>query len=186
LETYIGYVAGEPGRFWTNVLLQHGLLPDGAMRDGLLNDGFEFGKGLQMINILKDMQDDLARGRCYIPLTLLKERGLSPADLLTDKADQTFLPLYHELLKQTVSRLRRGLDYLKRLPTWDFRLRAAVWWPLAIGLATLSRLRAADARKITRGQVYRILGSSVLYMPSDRLLRWEFERLAEDVQPSLY
>jgi phytoene/squalene synthetase len=39
-------------------------------------------RGLQSINILRDLPKDLQAGRCYLPLDELAGAGLTPADLL--------------------------------------------------------------------------------------------------------
>src|SRR5688572_6810733 len=141
LETYIGWIGGEPGRFWSKVCLEHAPDLNLSARGRWLEDGIEFGKGLQMINILRDLSADLKKGRCYLPDDLLAEYKLAPADLLDKEANDRFLTLYHSLIDATIGRLRHGLDYLIQIPSRHFRLRAAVWWPLSIGLKTLEKLR---------------------------------------------
>ena len=47
--------------------------------------GVRFGKALQMINILRDIPEDLRFGRCYIPRDELARYGLTPEDLLDSK-----------------------------------------------------------------------------------------------------
>ena len=39
--------------------------------------GIRYGKGLQLVNILRDIPQDLRNGRCYIPLSFLGEVGAS-------------------------------------------------------------------------------------------------------------
>lgn len=69
LEDYAWRVAGCVGEFWTRL----GFLTMGdgfstAPRDILIGRGIAYGKGLQLVNILRDMPADLAAGRCYLPL----------------------------------------------------------------------------------------------------------------------
>ena len=42
----------------------------------LFAKGIRFGKGLQMINILRDIPEDLRFGRCYIPSEALARARL--------------------------------------------------------------------------------------------------------------
>ena len=42
--------------------------------------GIRFGKALQMINILRDIPEDLRFGRCYIPEQELSRHGMKPED----------------------------------------------------------------------------------------------------------
>ncbi len=184
LETYIGWIGGEPGRFWTNLLLHAQLFPPSSDRTKLFETGINFGRGLQMVNILKDLPEDLKRGRCYIPEERLKKYGLAVNDLLSGAKKDIFLTLYQEMLDETVKRLENGLFYISQLKPWDLRLRASVWWPLSLGLRTIEQLRKTQdvlapnaKRKIKRSQVYATMASSV-FLPWEKGLRSEFERLS--------
>jgi farnesyl-diphosphate farnesyltransferase len=184
LETYIGFVGGEPGRFWTDVCLEH--FPGLRMleRQRFIGDGVAFGKGLQMINILRDLPEDLTRGRCYVPEDLLSQVRLAPADLLDDSNTDRFQLLYADLVDQTVERLRAGVRVIEAMPRRAFRSRLAVWWPLAIGLRTLEILKRNEAPlkrkvKISRKAVYGILARSVFLIPANCLVRWSFRRSSE-------
>ena len=54
-----------------------------------------------MINILRDIPEDLRFGRCYIPKEALERYNLSPEDLMDDKNIDAFFGLpecdYHEM-----------------------------------------------------------------------------------------
>ena len=76
LDRYTYQVAGCVGEFWTNVLYAH--IPRIRRcwdREQKIQMGIQFGKGLQLTNILKDLAKDLRRGRCYIPLEMLQSVG---------------------------------------------------------------------------------------------------------------
>jgi len=49
----------------------------------------EMGKYLQMVNVLRDIQEDLDRGRVYLPLEELAKFGISKEDLKDQKLPQT-------------------------------------------------------------------------------------------------
>ena len=67
LDDYTFRVAGCVGEFWTRLCRAH-LFPRAAVDEAmLLRDGIRFGKGLQLVNILRDIPADLEKGRCYIP-----------------------------------------------------------------------------------------------------------------------
>ena len=55
--------------------------------------GIRYGKGLQLVNILRDLPQDLQKGRCYVPLSLLHEVGLQPKDLLHLESFPVFRPI---------------------------------------------------------------------------------------------
>ena len=68
LEHYTYMVAGCVGEFWTRL----GLLAQGPgfstqPEEQLLRWGRHYGMGLQLVNILRDREEDLARGRSYLP-----------------------------------------------------------------------------------------------------------------------
>lgn len=184
LERYLEWIGGAPGVFWTDLSASHrtALQPSLA---ALRNDALRFGTGLQLINILRDLRADLRNGRCYIPATRLAAAGLSPEDLRSPRKEDVFLPLYHELIDSAVDRLRAGYTYVAALPRTMLRLRAAVWWPLVIGLRTLALLREASTVlgetatvKVARKEMYWLLLTSGATLPFNRLLRADFDDLA--------
>ena len=62
--------------------------------------GRRFGQGLQMVNILRDLPDDLAQGRCYLPADLLAQHDLTVTDLRQNptRARKLLDALRHEAL----------------------------------------------------------------------------------------
>ena len=79
LDRYTYYVAGCVGEFWTTICLRHAIPSPTADRVALFNNAVRFGKGLQLVNILRDLPRDLQQGRCYIPAQRLAKAGLHPA-----------------------------------------------------------------------------------------------------------
>ena len=82
LDEYTYLVAGCVGELWTRLCQRH--LPAGWSTRGeseMLALGKHFGQGLQMVNILRDLPEDLSNGRCYLPADLLAEHGLTVEDL---------------------------------------------------------------------------------------------------------
>lgn len=131
---YTYSVAGCVGEFWTELgyaaLGEKFCEPD---RQSLMTQaGVRYGQGLQLINILRDMEEDAARGRHY--LCSSPDKWLSRAE----------------------SYMNDGLDYSRRLGM--FRLRFASMLPALIGKRTLKLLRATGTGhgkvKIKRRSVY--------------------------------
>src|SRR5882672_3208210 len=82
LDDYTYRVAGCVGEFWTKICLAH-LFPDVRMDEKqFIADGIRFGKGLQLVNILRDLPADLKNGRCYLPTEKLTATGLTASSLL--------------------------------------------------------------------------------------------------------
>src|SRR5580704_5609945 len=62
LDDYTYRVAGCVGGFWTKICRAH-LFPKARLDDAqLITDGIRFGKGLQLVNILRDLPADLKKG----------------------------------------------------------------------------------------------------------------------------
>ena len=74
--------------------------------------GIRFGKALQMINILRDIPEDLRFGRCYIPREALARHDLTPEDLLKKSNIDKFRPLYDEYLDITNDHLDAAVEYI--------------------------------------------------------------------------
>jgi farnesyl-diphosphate farnesyltransferase len=171
LDDYTYRVAGCVGEFWTQVCRAH-LFPRAELEDAqLFSDSIRFGKGLQMINILRDLPADLHRGRCYLPSLDLDQAGLMPSVLLSPANESRFRPLYHRYLDVAESHLRAGWAYTHALPRGQVRVRLACAWPILIGVRTIAQLRAANVLelrqgvKVPRSAVYGILLGSVLAYP---------------------
>lgn len=169
LEFYTYSVAGCVGEFWTKLMCSH-LSGFRRWEPTVMSPlGIRFGKGLQMVNILRDLSEDLRKGRCYIPVTLLKLAGLSPQDLLEEPAWESFKPLYRQLLGEARDHLDQGWKYTLSIPPVEIRLRLACMWPILIGIQTLQRLSVASnilnpqhRIKVSRPDVYRILAATGL------------------------
>jgi farnesyl-diphosphate farnesyltransferase len=171
LDDYTYRVAGCVGEFWTKMCRAH-LFPEAALNEKqFLADGIRFGKGLQLVNIFRDLPADLKNGRCYLPSQRLDEAKLFPEILMSSAAQEKFLPLFREHLDKAESHLRAGWNYTNTIPFFQFRVRLACAWPVLIGLKTIAKLRAADAAqlqarvKISRGEVWKIILSSLLAIP---------------------
>jgi farnesyl-diphosphate farnesyltransferase len=171
LDDYTYLVAGCVGEFWTKICRAH-LFPQAKLDDEqFIADGIRFGKGLQLVNILRDLPADLKNGRCYIPAQRLEQARLFPEILLSPAAASKFLPLFHEYLDKAEAHLAAGWHYTNTLPFSQFRVRLACVWPILIGLRTVEKLRAADVYelqqrvKVSRGEVRKIIFRSLLACP---------------------
>jgi len=177
LDDYTYRVAGCVGEFWTKMCRAH-LFPNLRLDDRqLLVDGVRFGKGLQLVNILRDLPADLLQGRCYLPKDKLEPAGLRPEVLLSPINEAKFLPLFHEFLDRAESHLAAGWAYTNALPWQCARVRLACAWPILIGVKTIEKMRAAGVLglqprvKVSRDEVRGILLRSTLVYPLPRVWR---------------
>ena len=171
LDDYTYRVAGCVGEFWTKICRAH-LFPDVRLDDKqLIEDGIRFGKGLQLVNILRDLPVDLKNGRCYLPVQRLDEAKLFPEILLSPVSEEKFRVVYQEYLDKAAAHLAAGWRYTNSLPFGQFRVRLACAWPILIGVRTIEKLRAANVTqlqqrvKVSRGEVRTIIFRSLLASP---------------------
>ena len=171
LDDYTYRVAGCVGEFWTRMCRAH-LFPDAKLDDTqLLADGVRFGKGLQLVNILRDLPRDLQQGRCYIPAERLARAGLKPENLLRPETEKEFRPVYDELLDRAEAHLAAGWVYTNTIPQNQWRVRLACAWPILIGVRTIQLLRSgnpldpAQRIKISRADVRGVLWRSAVRVP---------------------
>jgi farnesyl-diphosphate farnesyltransferase len=171
LDDYTYRVAGCVGEFWTKMCRAH-LFPNAPVQEQtLLADGVRFGKGLQLVNILRDLPVDLRHGRCYLPARELAAAALTPRDLLETANEPRFRALYGRYLSLAEAHLTAGWAYTNALPPGCARVRLACAWPILIGTATLAKLRAANVLdpnervKVSRPEVKRLIFRSVLCYP---------------------
>jgi farnesyl-diphosphate farnesyltransferase len=171
LDDYTYRVAGCVGEFWTRICRKH-LFPDKQCDETqLLADGVCFGKGLQMVNILRDLPRDLRQGRCYIPAGRLAEVGLQPVDLLDSANETRFRPLYRQYLGQARNDLQIGWRYTNALPWKLARLRWACALPIFLGIKTLAKLEKnpilfPDLRmKVSRAELCGLILRMVIWYP---------------------
>lgn len=155
LEKYTWSVAGCVGAFWTKL----GFLTMGdafSARDPqkLLDQGIAYGKGLQLVNILRDLPEDLKMGRCYLPIT-------DP----TDRED--LMRAFGDWHRRAVRMVSEGCGYSNALGSR--RLRAASVLPALVAEETLDLLGQAtwldlQARiKVPRRKIYRLLVEALLF-----------------------
>ncbi len=153
LDRYTYMVAGCVGEFWTKMCRSHLT----GMEELSVEQGIRFGKGLQLVNILRDVGEDQRRGRQYLP-----------------KLDE--FPLW---LDRAVEHLDAGWRYTLAIPANQKRLRLACVWPIWIGLKTIARLRryAVTRAKVSRAEVYWIMLESALLVGNDAALDEVYQRL---------
>ena len=159
LDDYTFKVAGCVGVFWTKMSLAHMMKLSKEKEELFFENGIRFGKALQMINILRDIPEDLRFGRCYIPGHRLEEHGLTPNDLLDSSNIAKFRPLYDTYLDLTSEHLDAAVEYIRMIPDRQLRLKAASMLPVLIGQRTVTLLRegnildSEEKIKITRNEM---------------------------------
>ena len=165
LEEYTYLVAGCVGEFWTKLGFRR--LPPFATRspDEMARLGVSYGKGLQLINVLRDRNADLRNGRDYLPAEELAKSQLEE--------------VFARWLGEAEEQLDRGIDYCCSLTNW--RVRFATALPALIGARTIALLRTAgparEKIKVPRRKVQLIVLAALVASVSSGALRALHARL---------
>lgn len=157
LDDYCFKVAGSAGAFLTRAFYESG---EGILDpEKMIPLGVDLGKGLQLINILRDREEDAGRGRFYL------ESNAAASDL-------------KPVFVQTLYFLERGLRYVSSIPRRSWRVRLASIWPILFGLKTL-RLYVRQWKpgldkkvRLSRGEIYRTVFISLFLIFSNRAVLW--------------
>lgn len=157
LDEYTYLVAGCVGEFWTRLGFRHFVNFATRLPDEMTELGIDYGKGLQLINVLRDRAADEKNGRSYLPAGESAARWLARAE----------------------KEIGAGIAYASALTSW--RLRFATALPALIGARTIARMRAAgptdEKIKVPRNEIRRILATGALAAASPLALRRRFDRL---------
>ncbi|AIQ55214.1 phytoene/squalene synthase family protein [Paenibacillus sp. FSL R7-0331] len=109
LEDYCYLVAGTVGEM---------LLP--VLRDDSDEDvqaaGIALGIGMQIVNIIRDVGEDLRRGRRYVPLELMQKYGYSQEELESGLVDQRFVNIIEDLRREALGWFEKGLAHIETYP----------------------------------------------------------------------
>lgn len=86
LDTYAFHVAGTVAicivDLVTHHFPDHPCATDATLRRDVVAAAGIMGKALQYVNIARDISCDASINRCYLPTTWLKEKGLSPTNVI--------------------------------------------------------------------------------------------------------
>lgn len=109
LEHYCYLVAGTVGEMLLPVL-------KGEHSDEIRHSGIALGKGMQIVNIMRDIGEDGRRGRRYIPLELLQRHHYTEEELEAGVIDDRFRAVMDELRFLAEQWFATGLGDLAAYP----------------------------------------------------------------------
>ncbi len=115
LEEYTFGVAGSVGGWITQLF--------GFHDRSLLEHAYALGHGMQLTNIVRDVGEDLDRGRVYLPESLLSAHGLDVVDLVELRLagpplGDAYRALVEELIGRADSWYDRAWPGIRELPAW--------------------------------------------------------------------
>lgn len=175
LERYTFLVAGCVGPFWSKICTLGGPNLGHLLEEDHLLTAREFGKGLQWVNILRDIPQDQLQARFYLPsleAPAFRDRFLSQS-------------------RRALKALARATRYPLLFPFGQMRHRMSVLWPLALGLRTLEKLflesgpRPGRRVKVPRTEVLCWVALSPFLVATDWGLRFTLDSLVTRARRAL-
>jgi farnesyl-diphosphate farnesyltransferase len=153
LDEYVYLVAGSVGEFWTKLCLR-AWTPYARVDDKrIVTLGTEYGKGLQLVNVLRDYPQDVRLGRSYLPVTGALSEDIKVAG-----------PLFQEWRGVARRYLESGAQYVQAIR--PIRVRFACALPILIGIETLGKMKTVPPFghkiKVSRSRVYWLMVLSLL------------------------
>ncbi len=184
LEQYCYYVAGTVGLMLTDLYQNHARSIRGERLAIMRRHAVNFGLGLQLTNVIRDVDNDLAAGRVYYPASLWDAAGLTPSGFFApDRVNESWA-VVRPLLLRADQMLGEALAYSLAVPRRAFRIRLFCVAQLLFATRTLALVRRNAARgvasttvKMPRREVYLLLGTAVLLLPSSTAIAWVVRRL---------
>ena len=135
LHRYAWQVAGCVGDFWTRLCALKLPRFSSAPTDTMIEWGTAFGRGLQLINILRDIPKDAALGRRYLPH-------------VADSSPEAHWKAAQPWIAQCRRGWEAGLRYASHLRSW--RLRLTVLLPARLLHETLVLIEKAGPDAVRR------------------------------------
>jgi farnesyl-diphosphate farnesyltransferase len=179
LDEYTYLVAGCVGEFWTRICRAHLPRYSRLEPDELTRLGRRFGQGLQLVNILRDLPEDIRNGRCYLPMEELRAAGISDPEELRGNPRQA-APVFEAWRQKALACHADARRYIEEVR--PLRIRFACLIPWALGVRTLrligerSPLDNADRIKVGRSEVRRIMRRALWAATSNGAVKkWALE-----------
>jgi farnesyl-diphosphate farnesyltransferase len=158
LNHYCYYVAGVVGEMLTRLFCDYSPAI-AAQHDKLTDLSVSFGQGLQMTNILKDVWDDLERGRCWLPRDVFKDTGFDLDALSPGVYTEEFGHGLTNLISIATQHLDYAMRYTLLIPKQETGIRNFCLW--AIGMAVLTLRKINTHRDYSSSQQVKISRRSV-------------------------
>lgn len=172
LERYCYFVAGTVGElltacFCVNSSTLRARYPELSLRAA------NFGRSLQLVNIVKDYRKDLTRGDCFIPESFLTEKHTMESAILGK-----VLPMFQR--EAFIS-----LEYIHRINLREVGVRLFCLWPLWLAVVSSEKVATVlstgcpprdQSIKISRWRLFSTLIWVTCLSWNKRLLQWDFKR----------
>jgi len=131
----------------------------------MLVSGKKLGQGLQLINILRDLHEDLPNGRLYLPAQELVSVGWNGEGI---PAPELIEPVYGKWLEACVDLLGETDPYLSKVN--DARVRFCTRLPMLLAKETAARMNESgfervisEKIKVPRSTVWKAMGRAIFF-----------------------
>jgi len=151
LESYCWYVAGTVGEFVTELLVDD--VPE-SDRPAFRDNARSFALLLQLVNVAKDVATDYrTEANVYVPLQLLANEGLEPADIADTTEGEAFAPIISQVVDRADQYLDGAQSWLETMPEVRGHTRPAWAIPFLLAVGTIRELESNPAAVIEDGGV---------------------------------
>jgi farnesyl-diphosphate farnesyltransferase len=184
LDEYMYYVAGTVGYLLTELFSHYSIKITPLLKKRLELLAGSFGKGLQLVNIIRDMSGDLRRGQSYIPDELLFKYKLTRQSVFDGHNQSLAIQMFEELIERALAYLDKAVDYILLIPKNEGRIRLFCILPVFWAMRTLQKIREntlallnPEKVKIPRSVIRREYYMALLNLNSNRLIRYRYEKI---------
>ena len=188
LDEYMYYVAGTVGHMLTSLFTYFSKKITPPLYKKLEFFSESFGKGLQMVNIIRDMAGDLKRGQSYIPDEILTKYQLTRQSIFETQNQKNAELMFDELIQTAIGHLDKALAYVVLIPKEETRIRLFCLLPIFWAMQTLREIQENSlmlltpekvkiSRKVIRTEFYK----SLILTFSNRLTVRHYNKIRKNI-----
>ncbi len=184
LDEYTYYVAGTVGHMLTELFAHFSKKITPVVVKRLEKFSESFGKGLQMVNIIRDINTDLKRGQSYIPDEILQKYRLTRQSIFEQENSEQVEQMFNELIQMATEHLDNALAYIVSIPKEEARIRLFCLLPFFWAMQTLRLIQEntlvllkKDSIKISRRAIRIEFLKSLIMMFSNRLTIHHYKKI---------
>ena len=189
LDDYIYYVAGTVGNLATTLFSHYSPNITHKITMRLKKYAVSVGKGLQLVNIIRDMPDDWKCNRSYMPNELLKKYDLTRQSIFDRQNLQRSKRMINELIEIALVYLDAALQYIVAIPKTERSIRLSCLLPLFWALQTLYAIKKninkffeKEKIKISRKMLRAELCLAYLNVFSNRLIHRRYSKFRDEIK----
>lgn len=187
LDEYMYYVAGTVGQLLTSLFAHFSQKITPNIKHKLESFADSFGKGLQMVNIIRDMTTDLRRGQSYIPDEILSKYNLTRQSIFETSNNEQAQRMFNELIETAVRHMDKAISYIVTIPIEETRIRLFCLLPVFWAMRTLQKIQENtlqllhnDKIKISRWIIKSEFVKAIIFTFSNRLTMRHYEKMRKD------